>query len=188
VLVTGIVVSRQLVAFTDNARLLAEVTAYQDRLRHEATHDPLTGLANRALFAERIAEAGGTAAILIIDLDGFKAVNDTLGHHAGDTLLRAVADRLRGRVRAGDTVARLGGDEFAVLLPDAPRAHADDLVRRLHEAFAEPVPIEAARVPIRASIGVAHGSLARAEELLRDADIAMYATKHGRDRTSAARL
>ncbi|MGI5240890.1 diguanylate cyclase domain-containing protein [Dactylosporangium sp. CA-139066] len=188
VLVTGFVVSRQLVAFTDNARLLAEVVAFQDRLRHEATHDPLTGLANRALFAERIAEAGGTAAILIIDLDGFKTVNDTLGHHAGDALLRAVADRLRGCVRAGDTVARLGGDEFAVLLPGTSRAYADDLVPRLHESFAEPVPIEAARVPIRASIGVAHGPLAQAEALLRDADIAMYATKHRRDRAGVAPL
>jgi diguanylate cyclase (GGDEF)-like protein len=188
IVVTAIVVSRQLVAFADNARLLAEVVAYQDRLRHEATHDPLTGLANRALFGTRIAEAGGTAAILIIDLDGFKAVNDTLGHHAGDALLRAVADRLRAAVRAGDTVARLGGDEFAVLLPGATPADAGELTLRVQESFAEPVPIDAVRVTIRASIGVAHGPLARAEDLLRDADSAMYATKHGRDRADAARL
>ncbi|HTJ38509.1 MAG TPA: sensor domain-containing diguanylate cyclase [Dactylosporangium sp.] len=171
-----------------NAHDITEVVAFQDRLRHEATHDPLTGLANRALFAERITLAGGTAAIMIIDLDGFKAVNDTHGHHAGDALLRAVAGRLRACVRPGDTVARLGGDEFAVLLPGATPAYARELAARVHEAFAEPVPIDAVTVAIRASIGVAHGALAGAEQLLRDADFAMYSAKHGRDRKAAARV
>ncbi|MEV6927836.1 sensor domain-containing diguanylate cyclase [Dactylosporangium sp. NPDC051485] len=162
-----------------NAHDITEVVAFQERLRHEATHDALTGLANRALFAERLAAAGATAAILIIDLDGFKAVNDTHGHHAGDALLRAVAARLRGCLRPVDTAARLGGDEFAVLLPGAGAAEAADAVRSVQAAFAEPVPIEATLMPIRASIGVARGSPDRAEELLREADAAMYAVKHG---------
>ncbi|GAA3278786.1 GGDEF domain-containing protein [Dactylosporangium vinaceum] len=162
-----------------NAHDITEVVAFQDRLRHEATHDALTGLANRALFAERIAVAGKAASILIIDLDGFKAVNDTYGHHAGDALLRAVAERLRRCVRPTDTVARLGGDEFAVLLPDTALDYAEELTRRLHEVFAEPVHLDGALIPIRASIGAAHGSLANADGLLRDADAAMYAVKHG---------
>ncbi|WP_433615227.1 diguanylate cyclase domain-containing protein [Dactylosporangium sp. CA-139114] len=168
-----------------NAHDITDVVAFQDRLRHEATHDALTGLANRALFAERIAAAGGRASVLIIDLDGFKAVNDTYGHHAGDALLRAVADRLRQCVRPADTVARLGGDEFAVLLPDTALAYADDLTRRLHQRFAEPVEIDQALIPIRASIGAACGALADADRLLRDADAAMYSVKHGlRDRAA----
>ncbi|MFI5909299.1 diguanylate cyclase domain-containing protein [Dactylosporangium sp. NPDC051541] len=162
-----------------NAHDVTEVVAFEERLRHEATHDALTGLANRALFAERIAAAGGAASILIIDLDGFKAVNDTFGHHAGDTLLRAVADRLRRCVRPADTVARLGGDEFAVLLPNTSLGYAEDLTRLVHERFAEPVHLDGALVPIRASIGAAQGSLANADGLLRDADAAMYAVKHG---------
>ncbi|WP_432988465.1 diguanylate cyclase domain-containing protein [Dactylosporangium sp. CA-233914] len=165
-----------------NAHDITEVIAFQDRLRHEATHDPLTGLANRALFAERIAVAGGSASILIIDLDGFKAVNDTFGHHAGDALLRAVADRLRGCVRPADTVARLGGDEFAVLLPGTPLEYAEELTRRVHESFAEPVVIDGARVPIRASIGAACGALSDSDTLLRAADAAMYSVKHAPDR------
>ncbi|MEU7869276.1 sensor domain-containing diguanylate cyclase [Dactylosporangium sp. NPDC049140] len=168
-----------------NAHDITEVVAYQDRLHHQATHDALTGLANRALFAERIAAAGGYAAILIIDLDGFKAVNDTYGHHAGDALLRAVADRLRRCVRAGDTVARLGGDEFAVLLPDTPLSYAEDLTRRLHESFGQAVEIDGTLIPIRASIGAASGALADADVLLRDADAAMYSVKHAlRDRAA----
>ncbi|WP_433218256.1 diguanylate cyclase domain-containing protein [Dactylosporangium sp. CS-047395] len=167
-----------------NAHDITEVIAFQDRLRHEATHDALTGLANRALFAERIAAAGGTAAVLIIDLDGFKAVNDTFGHHAGDALLRTVADRLRSCVRPADTVARLGGDEFAVLLPDTSLSYAEALTERFHERLAEPVEIDGVLVPIRASIGSAWGALARADELLRDADTAMYKMKHGERRSA----
>jgi GGDEF domain-containing protein len=116
-LITALVVVRQLAAFHENADLL-------ERLAYQASHDPLTGLANRTFFTERLAEAvraGGPVTVVLVDLDGFKQVNDTLGHHAGDLMLVAVADRLRRSVRAGDTVARLGGDEFAMLLPDAAR-------------------------------------------------------------------
>ena len=195
---TLLVIGRQLAAFRENARLLGELDARvrelhttQDglrrslaerdtlaaQLRHQAFHDALTGLPNRALYAERLdaALASGVAAtVMLIDLDGFKRVNDGYGHAAGDDLLRAVAARLSGCVRAGDTVARLGGDEFAVLLaPDAaedPRAVA----ARMIAALRAPVAVEGGTVRVGASVGIATGTT---PGVLRDADHAMYEAK-----------
>ena len=167
-----------------NARDVTEARHFQDRLRHEATHDPLTRLANRALFHQEIGMAafisrGPTdeTAIVAIDLDDFKQVNDTHGHHAGDALLVAVAKRLEQCVRPTDTVARLGGDEFAVLLPHTSRSVALAVADRMMAAFADPVEVDGHLLRIRASLGVAVGSADDADSLLRQADAAMYAAK-----------
>ncbi|MGH9275644.1 MAG: putative bifunctional diguanylate cyclase/phosphodiesterase, partial [Acidimicrobiales bacterium] len=160
----------------------------EDQLRHQAFHDPLTGLSNRALFADRVEHALNrsrrddvpTPAVAFIDLDDFKMVNDSLGHGAGDQLLRAVADRLRGCLRSGDTPARLGGDEFAILLEDAPDAAAVvEVAERILDALHEPVLIEGREIYTRASIGIAtrRGPNTTPDELLRNADLAMYTAK-----------
>jgi len=154
--------------------------------RHLARHDPLTGLPNRVLLRERLDRALARSgrknplSVLCVDLDHFKAVNDTLGHPVGDDLLRAVAGRLSACVREGDTVARLGGDEFVVLLPDGQgRGQAEDLARRLIEAVAAPFEIQGHRITIGASIGLAlapeDGD--HAEALLSNADLALYRAK-----------
>ncbi|MBB3082921.1 putative bifunctional diguanylate cyclase/phosphodiesterase [Geodermatophilus sabuli] len=159
----------------------------EEALAHQAFHDTLTGLANRALFADSVdralqnrARGGPSAAVVFIDLDGFKAVNDTLGHQAGDALLRQVADRLRSAVRAGDTVARLGGDEFAVLVqqPGDRQDEAGATAARVLDVLARPIELAGQRVAVTGSIGiaVAHDD-ATGESLVRDADIAMYAAK-----------
>ncbi|MGY1624263.1 putative bifunctional diguanylate cyclase/phosphodiesterase [Geodermatophilus sp. SYSU D00965] len=166
----------------------------EEALTHQAFHDALTGLANRALFADRVGQAlhrrargDGAAAVVFIDLDGFKAVNDTLGHQAGDALLREVADRLRSTVRAGDTVARLGGDEFAVLVEAAGDGVAPVGVTadRVLAALARPMELAGQRVTISGSVGIAVATEdATGESLVRDADIAMYAAKvSGRGRS-----
>jgi diguanylate cyclase (GGDEF)-like protein len=152
--------------------------------RRAARHDTLTGLGNRTLLAERsrevLAEPGRSSALLLLDLDDFKDVNDALGHHAGDELLVAVGHRLRSACRPADTVARLGGDEFAILLPDVPDA-ADALgsAERLLAALRQPVPVAGLGLEIGGSVGVAvapdHG--ADLGTLLRRADVAMYAAK-----------
>jgi diguanylate cyclase (GGDEF)-like protein/PAS domain S-box-containing protein len=167
-----------------NARDVTESRELHDQLRHEATHDPLTQLGNRALFQERLrlAELPPRAttdllSVIAIDLNGFKAINDTLGHHVGDALLVAVARRLPACVRPSDTVARLGGDEFAVLLPQTSRAGAAIVVDRITAAFAEPVEVDGHVLPIRASLGLATGPAADTEALLRRADAAMYSAK-----------
>jgi diguanylate cyclase (GGDEF)-like protein/PAS domain S-box-containing protein len=168
-------------------RDVTERRALERELEHQAFHDRLTGLANRALFRDRLEHALARrnrnqhpVAVLLLDLDDFKVVNDSLGHAAGDRLLVMVADRLRGRLRASDTIARLGGDEFAVLL-DEPAA-ADEATRvagRLIEALAAPYQLDGRELFVRASIGVALAARAGqpADELLRDADMAMYAAK-----------
>ena len=156
------------------------------RLRHDATHDVLTGLANRALLQEKLDVAARTnnhsMSVLLLDLDGFKEVNDALGHDVGDRLLQVVGDRLLDGVPAGATVARLGGDEFAVLVcePAAPPAPTDpvDLAQSLATTVALPVCFDEATLSVEASIGVAttaDGS--KAGDLLRHADTAMYAAK-----------
>jgi diguanylate cyclase (GGDEF)-like protein len=116
--------------------------------------------------------------VLLIDLDDFKEINDTLGHHVGDAVLVAVAERLRQCVRQGDTVARLGGDEFAVLLPDSPPGQASSVAARITAVLAEPVLVEEHLLALRASIGVAAGGFGQADSLLREADAAMYLVKH----------
>jgi diguanylate cyclase (GGDEF)-like protein/PAS domain S-box-containing protein len=161
--------------------------AMEERLRHEALHDPLTGLANRRLLLERLSAAlergrrrGGGTALLFLDLDRFKLVNDSLGHPVGDRLLVAVAERLRAAAGPGDTVARFGGDEFAVLLDGAPGA--DAALRRgeaIQRALSSPVGLDGFEVFTSASIGVAvAGAQADGPEaLLRGADAAMYRAK-----------
>jgi diguanylate cyclase (GGDEF)-like protein/PAS domain S-box-containing protein len=170
-----------------NARDVTESKQLHDQLQHEATHDPLTQLANRSLFGERLrlatmarpaaAEPADQLTVIAIDLDRFKEVNDSLGHHVGDELLVAAAERLRRSVRPSDTVARLGGDEFAVLLPHTPPAGARVVADRITAAFAEPVVVEGHAIPIRASLGIAGGPSRDTEALLKAADAAMYAAK-----------
>jgi len=169
---------------------LRDVTERQEleaQLRRQAFHDDLTGLANRALFVDRLAHALDRAgrddqlglAVLFLDLDDFKAVNDGLGHGAGDELLCRVADRVRRCTRPGDTVARLGGDEFAVLLEDlTSMEEATGVAQRILEMLALPVRVGTTDIAVPASIGVAPRTPgATVEALLRDADIAMYSAK-----------
>jgi diguanylate cyclase len=163
------------------------VAGYQQRLVRQALQDPLTGLPNRELLADRVGQAirtGGRelhpAALLLLDLDRFKEVNDTLGHHYGDQLLVQVGQRLRTALREVDTVARLGGDEFAVLLPRIATAEgAVTVADKLQAALREPFLLEGLSLDVEASIGVAlypeHGD--GPEELLQHADIAMYVAK-----------
>ena len=158
-----------------------------ERVAYQALHDGLTGLPNRVLLRDRIGQAirqadrdQVPAALLVIDLDRFKEVNDTLGHHYGDQLLVAVAERLRGVLRQVDTVARLGGDEFAVLLPKMTATEdVAAVAAKLHLELQAPFPLEGLNLDVEASIGAAlypdHGT--DPDELLQRADIAMYAAK-----------
>lgn len=158
------------------------------RLERMAFHDSVTGLGNRALLHQRAAAAPGPmtdTTLLLLDLDGFKEVNDTLGHAAGDALLFEVGDRLGRCVRTADTVVRLGGDEFAMFLPDTGRARAALTAERILGQLREPFLVDGVAVAVRGSIGIASGSTgADLDELLRRADLAMYAAKNsGRDQT-----
>lgn len=168
-----------------NARDVGERKALLDQLAHQAFHDPLTGLANRALFYDRVAHAlelghreGRTVTVLFLDLDGFKQINDGMGHAEGDHLLRLIAGRLRASARATDTVARLGGDEFAVLIEDTsvPRS-TERLIERIREQVAFPYTLAGVDVYISASIGSASAIGGDVDEILRHADIAMYSAK-----------
>jgi len=160
------------------------------RREHQAHHDELTGLPNRALLLRRtddallgVARSGGRAGLLLLDLDRFKEVNDTLGHPVGDALLRVVAHRLTHSVRPGDLVARLGGDEFAVLLPAAADAGmAREVAVRLRAALAEPIRLGGILFEIEASIGIAlyPDDATTVEVLLQRADVAMYLAKERR--------
>ncbi|MET0423209.1 MAG: GGDEF domain-containing protein [Actinoplanes sp.] len=185
VTLTAIVVGRQILAFYDNARLLreldtslADLREAQHQLAHQASHDVLTGLANRRLFEERLNAALDSAApvaVALIDLDDFKSVNDTLGHHVGDQLLVTVGERLQASVGDGDLVARLGGDEFALLLKSAS---ADSVLARVTAAMASPVLVDHRELPVGCSVGLAESwPDAGPGELLRRADVAMYASK-----------
>jgi multiple sugar transport system substrate-binding protein len=166
-----------------------EWSALQERLTRQAFHDPLTGLPNRALFMDRLGQAlsrsrrRGSSAALFIDLDDFKAVNDTLGHVEGDLLIALVGGRLTESVRAEDTAARLGGDEFALLVQDADQERAIQVAQRVLSAMAEPFQLTERPVRIGASIGIALTSgRETAEEMVRAADAAMYAAKeHGKN-------
>jgi diguanylate cyclase (GGDEF)-like protein/PAS domain S-box-containing protein len=171
---------------------VTERNMLRDELQHAADHDPLTALMNRAALLarleEELAQGDRQLAVLFVDLDGFKPVNDSFGHGVGDQLLIAVSDRLRAAVRPHDLVARLGGDEFVVVLVDLdPRQDTLPIVDRLVRQFDRPFPIGDRIIRVGASIGIANwigdGSL----ELLNRADQAMYAAKMaGGSRTSYA--
>jgi diguanylate cyclase (GGDEF)-like protein/PAS domain S-box-containing protein len=170
-----------------NTRDVSDRKELEAQLVHQAFHDGLTGLANRTLFTERVEHAlartgHGDLAVLFIDLDDFKHVNDSLGHAAGDQLLVAAARRLQGCLRPTDTAARLGGDEFAVLLERVTDAESAAAVAgRVLDTLHQPFGLNGRTIPIKASLGVATGrpGADEAEELLRNADVAMYAAKAG---------
>ena len=187
----------QLVPIEDGGQLthwvafLRDVTATKHQvssLRHQAMHDALTGLPNRTLLFDALEKAideardrGTLLALMLMDLDRFKEVNDTFGHHFGDALLKQVAFRLQNQMRGDDVVARLGGDEFAVVLPSPADAHSTAInARRILNTLEQPFVIESQVLEVGASIGIAmypeHGTDART--LLRRADVAMYAAKH----------
>ncbi len=172
------------VAFAEHAGLALNDAKAAEETAHQAFHDPLTGLANRALFLDRLTQAraraarsGGSVGVVFADLDGFKTVNDSLGHAAGDQLLIIAAQRLVSVVGPTDTVARFGGDEFAILIEDAgDPINAARLARRALEVLEKVIEIHGREIFITASIGVAAG-LEEPEELLRRADLAMYESK-----------
>jgi diguanylate cyclase (GGDEF)-like protein/PAS domain S-box-containing protein len=179
-------------------RDITDETRLTEELRHQALHDSLTGLPNRVLLADRIEHAiergsrhpGLRLSLLLVDLDDFKSVNDSMGHQLGDDLLRALSERLTQAVRPGDTVARLGGDEFAVLLEGTDETDALAIAARVNAAVALPVPLDGAVLAVRASIGVVSGTGVgtSANDLLRSADIAMYQAKRdGKGRVTTFR-
>jgi diguanylate cyclase (GGDEF)-like protein/PAS domain S-box-containing protein len=191
VIITNLVDDPHVAGFVLNTRDISDRKELQDQLLHEAYHDPLTQLANRALFREQAATAlrgADAVTVLHLDLDGFKRVNDSLGHLAGDQLLVQVADRLRGCVRDGDLVARFGADEFGVLLigEDEGGGTAERVSRRILDDLDAPVLAGTRQIHVRASIGLAGlrsipegGDNAgdRAEQLMRNADLAMHHAK-----------
>jgi diguanylate cyclase (GGDEF)-like protein len=168
-------------------RSVARLTELQEQLTHQAFHDSLTNLANRTLFTDRIenalvrsARTGRSLAVLFIDVDDFKGVNDTFGHATGDALLVGIADRLRGTLRRPDTPARLGGDEFAVLLDELDEpGEAEAVARRIFESLRTPFEVNGQTVTVHVSMGVAmsRGSGNNASNLMRHADVAMYSAK-----------
>ena len=170
------------------SRDITERKALEEQLRHQAFHDPLTGLPNRALFMDRLEHAlalahrrGTKVAVLFTDLDNFKVMNDSLGHAAGDQLLIAVAERLKTCVRPEDTAARLGGDEFTILVEGV--AGGDDVAQiaeRIAKILQPPIALEEQEVFATVSTGIALNSTAQeqAADLLRHADLAMYRAKH----------
>jgi diguanylate cyclase (GGDEF)-like protein len=175
---------QMLLAFAEHVNLAWLDAKTVELMSHQALHDSLTGLPNRVLFLDRLQHSlersvrhGESAAVLFIDLDRFKTVNDSLGHAVGDEVLKAVADRLRRCVRAEDTAARLGGDEFAVLAESLEdRRHVALLAERIIEALELPVTIDGREVMLTASVGIALGSRPD-DDLLRNADVAMYRAK-----------
>jgi diguanylate cyclase (GGDEF)-like protein len=186
-LVVLLVSARQMLTVRENLQLVAKLTGSESELRQQALHDPLTGLANRRLFRERLEESLGTLspeeiAVVFVDLDDFKVVNDTMGHATGDDLLRKVANRLQTCVRGSDIAARLGGDEFAVLLTGGGLVAAQAVAGRLNRAMRQPILCGGQPLFIQASIGIAAGldggaGLDRSQQLLEQADMAMYAAK-----------
>ncbi|GIF23717.1 hypothetical protein Ate02nite_64470 [Paractinoplanes tereljensis] len=176
--VTALVTVRQFITYRENAKLLANTRVQEKRLQYEVSHDGLTGLANRALFRDRLAAAlagPGPAAVLLVDLDDFKTVNDLLGHGVGDRLLVSVARLLRTEAGPDALPVRVGGDEFAVLLTE-PGADPDALAGRLLTAFTS--PISEHRLLVQASIGIAvAGPGATVDSVLLNADVAMYSAK-----------
>ncbi|MGB9376934.1 MAG: EAL domain-containing protein [Mycobacteriales bacterium] len=190
--VTDLRHDRQVRGIVLNSRDITERMALEEQLNHQAFHDPLTGLANRVLFRDRLqhalaksARGESTVAVIIADLDDFKQVNDTLGHELGDRLLATIAGRLEGMTRTGDTVARLGGDEFAIILENTDEMTAREVAQRVVTETSVPVHLEGHEFVLGASVGVAIARVpvTTGEDLARHADVAMYAAKHaGRNR------
>jgi diguanylate cyclase (GGDEF)-like protein len=169
-----------------NYRDVTDRRGLEERLVYQASHDALSGLPNRTLLLERCARALAThrgdaaVALLFLDLDNFKDVNDSLGHDAGDRMIVAVAQRLNACLRPGDTAARLGGDEFTVLLEDISGPHdAIQVAERIHAQLLVPIVLDSQEVLATASIGIALSTSEhqQATELLRAADVAMYRAK-----------
>jgi diguanylate cyclase (GGDEF)-like protein len=183
----GLVVARQMFTIVDNTVLLDRVSEGQQRLHHQAYHDSLTGLANRAMFRERLVLAldahrhrDQPLAVLFADLDDFKLINDSFGHAMGDRVLRAIADRTIACVGPDDLVARLGGDEFAVLLDPSSAGEAEEIGHRILAELREPFLIDGHAIGVGASIGLVvpdRGEPLSADTLLRRADAAMYSSK-----------
>jgi diguanylate cyclase (GGDEF)-like protein/PAS domain S-box-containing protein len=191
VLATNLLEDEHVHGIVLNGRDISERTAFEAQLAHQAFHDPVTGLPNRALFSDRVQHAltradreRSTVAVIFLDLDDFKTVNDSLGHSVGDDVLREVAVRMLEAIRSTDTVARFGGDEFAVLLEDVagPQGVAD-MADRIVAAFALPVHVQGKDIVIPASVGIALAGpsvdedTVDADELVRNADAAMYICK-----------
>jgi diguanylate cyclase (GGDEF)-like protein/PAS domain S-box-containing protein len=182
----------EVVELVHSARDVAELKWQQDQLAHLATHDGLTGLPNRMLLVDRLAHAvqrcareADPMAVLFVDLDWFKAVNDEFGHDGGDEVLRVAARRIEDAVRGGDTVARFGGDEFVVVCERVPSLDvAAEIGQRIVQALEPPIPVAGGVARVGASVGIAmYDATMTAEELLQAADAAMYEAKRaGRSR------
>jgi diguanylate cyclase (GGDEF)-like protein len=174
-------------AAIENARLIDRLRRHAEETQHQALHDSLTGLPNRTLFRQEVEaalsarrESATPSAVLLMDLDRFKEVNDTLGHHNGDLLLQAVARRLRSTLRSGDVVARLGGDEFGILLSDAgDRETIEALAEQMNKALGEPFLVQEMTLEVGASIGIAIAPQdgEDVDTLIQRADVAMYVAK-----------
>jgi len=173
--VVGVVIALLLVGLARSTKALEKARA---EALHRATHDPLTGLANRALFGERLDRSPLPLTLLALDLDRFKQVNDTLGHEAGDELLRQVAARLSTLVRPNDLVCRLGGDEFMVLLSGTlPPGYAQQLAGRIVSAIAVPFQLAGDTANVGVSVGIATALTDERKELVSRADFALYDAK-----------
>src|SRR4051812_48145280 len=183
--VAGAILVRQFLGARTNEGLMRDLTRQRAQLARQAFRDPLTGLGNRAMFMDHARDALTDAddtmtAVILLDLDGFKGVNDTYGHAAGDELLRVTAERLNANVRANDTVSRLGGDEFVVLLPRLTDDQiADAVANRILRDLLQPLVVGDTVLTIRASAGIAltRGSGTAVDDVMREADLALYQAK-----------
>jgi diguanylate cyclase (GGDEF)-like protein len=181
--VSTIILIRQFLGSRTNEGLMRDLTRQRAILASQAFRDPLTELGNRKMFIDHASDALADAddtmtAVILVDLDGFKEINDTYGHATGDQLLRATAERLNANVRANDTVSRLGGDEFVIL---CPAADVDRLGERIRAMVREPIPVAGEQVKVGISVGVALAQPgSTADDLISRADAAMYAAKQSK--------
>ena len=157
---TNLLANEDIHGIVFNIRDISERKQFERELAHHAFHDELTGLANRVLFQDRVAHAlervrrGSSIAVLFVDLDDFKTVNDTLGHHVGDQLIQTIAERIANNTRSIDTAARLGGDEFAVLIDEDGDVDHVKVAERLLESIGGPIVIEGNELTVTASVGI----------------------------------